>query len=109
MVKGNKFSWAVKLSNAQFCFLHFKDCFFFVLILTAAKQICECFVVCLHKDQLFSNVSAGKEKYVFVLIVNWETTETTLGQIRLCSEKKKEIKLVQTCPGVILKPVVLLN
>lgn len=81
----NKFSWAVKLSNAHFWFLHFKDCFFFIL--TAAKQIRTCLVLCLHKDQLFSSVSAGKEKYVFVLIVNLETTETTLGQVRLCSKK----------------------
>lgn len=55
LVDVNPFSWAVKLSNAHFWILHFKDCF-----LAAAKQICACFLACLHKGQLSLNVSARK-------------------------------------------------
>lgn len=62
----------------------------FFLSLAARKQIRACFVVCLHKDQLSSSVSARREKHVFVSIVNLKTTEITLRQQSSSAVTKKK-------------------
>lgn len=85
-VNVNKFSLAGKL-KCTFLVPAFQSLFF--LSLAARKQIRACFVVCLHKDQLSSSVSARREKHVCFNREFENHRNNPQATVKLCSYKKK--------------------